>query len=57
MGDDLAERIAARRRADGPYASVEDLVRRAEVPLPAVARASSAASPAPVRPTRSSMEA
>jgi error-prone DNA polymerase len=36
VGEALAERIAARRLADGPYASVEDLVRRAEVPLPAV---------------------
>jgi error-prone DNA polymerase len=36
VGDDLAGRIAASRLADGPYTSVEDLVRRAEVPLPAV---------------------
>jgi error-prone DNA polymerase len=36
VGEELAARIAARRLADGPYTSVEDLVRRAEVPLPAV---------------------
>ena len=36
VGEELAVRIAERRLADGSYASVEDLVRRAEVPLPAV---------------------
>jgi error-prone DNA polymerase len=43
VGDDLAERIAARRLADGAYTSVEDLVRRAEVPLPAVEALATAA--------------
>jgi error-prone DNA polymerase len=36
VGEALATRIAERRLAEGPYSSVEDLVRRAEVPLPAV---------------------
>ena len=41
VGEDLATRIAERRRDAStgerlPYASVEDLVRRAEVPLPAL---------------------
>jgi error-prone DNA polymerase len=32
IGDDLAERIEAERRAGGPYRSIEDVARRAEVP-------------------------
>jgi error-prone DNA polymerase len=43
VGEELATRIAERRVADGVYTSVEDLVRRAEVPLPAVEALATAA--------------
>ncbi len=36
VGADLAERIEAARAGGGPFASPEDLVRRGEVPLPAL---------------------